>query len=489
VQFCAGAVDQGVCIDGGRINYGDADHFTLVDFEIALLVLFTRLPAVGEYGYGIFTKYANHSSAASEYGLYMHRAPVPGSLPQWQLVGDGSSGVVSDPAVTPIVTGRWYCVRAVVRGTQAEIWVDGQLAASGTVNRHFNNTSTPVIIGNASTGQNYFYGLIDEVRFGCPSHETVELLATKDSCLRGGFPHLNEGANPGLVVRQNGGVRSLVDFDLGSVSSSGWTRASLVLTINDEMPPSEWGEGRPVGVHRVMQAWTEGNGKKIDLPPSEQDRGSGAGVTWDCPTDTDIANQAPDCEESWAGAETAIAAATAPNVTITNGMSGEVVWDVTQDVLDALAGGEFHGWLVLKETIGHGNVRFHSREGATAAGDSLLGPRLILHTPELLRAREANADLATASPTARIIANHPNPFNPTTMLSIDLSSSGHVSLRIYDVSGRLVADLIDQRMEAGRHEVRWNGKDTSGMRVGTGIYYARIVMGNASFSHKLMMIK
>ncbi len=277
----------------------------------------------------------------------------------------------SDPAVTPIVTGRWYCVQAVVRGTSGEIWVDGQLVGSGMVNRNFNNTTTPVVVGNASTGQNYFYGIIDEIRFGCPSPETVELLAFEDSILRGGWPNLNEGANPGLVVRQNGSVRSLVDFDLGAVPTNGWTRASLVLTINDDVPPSEWGaEGRPVKVSRVTQGWTEGNGKKMDLPPSEQDRGTGVGVTWNCPTDADIENQAADCDDGWSGAETAIAASTAPSVIITNGMSGVVIWDVTQDVIDALSGEEFHGWLIYKPTIGHGNIRFYSREGAMAIGDS-----------------------------------------------------------------------------------------------------------------------
>jgi hypothetical protein len=71
----------------------------------------------------------------------------------------------------------------------------------------------------------------------------------------------------------------------------------------------------------------------------------------------------------------------------------------------------------------------------------------------------------------------PNPFNPSTALSFELPESGQVRIRVYDAAGRLVARLIDELRVAGRHEVRWDGRDSSGREVGSGSYLARLEFG------------
>jgi N-acetylneuraminic acid mutarotase len=202
--------------------------------------------------------------------------------------------------------------------------------------------------------------------------QRLEIVADKDSTLRKGNPNLNEGANPVLRVRSSGPNRALVAFNLAGIPTEGLTRATLVLTIDETRPPSKWGpDGRLVDIHRLAQAWAEGNGKQLDLPPAESDRGSGPGATWACAVDTEIGNKKPDCEAEWQGAGLASAPKTAPGMLITNGLSGQVSWDVTQDVLD----GAPFGWLIRKEQEGaSGNIRFYALDGAAIT----LAPRLIL---------------------------------------------------------------------------------------------------------------
>ncbi len=72
-------------------------------------------------------------------------------------------------------------------------------------------------------------------------------------------------------------------------------------------------------------------------------------------------------------------------------------------------------------------------------------------------------------------AAYPNPFNPSASVPFELTAAGPVSLVVYDLCGRRVATLLNGvRMSAGHHEVRWNGRDTSGRSAATGSYLFRL---------------
>jgi hypothetical protein len=63
-----------------------------------------------------------------------------------------------------------------------------------------------------------------------------------------------------------------------------------------------------------------------------------------------------------------------------------------------------------------------------------------------------------------LVHNYPNPFNPVTTIEFVLPDDGHVSMKVYDVRGALVADLVDGHRLAGSHQVRWDAADcASGM--------------------------
>lgn len=70
--------------------------------------------------------------------------------------------------------------------------------------------------------------------------------------------------------------------------------------------------------------------------------------------------------------------------------------------------------------------------------------------------------------------NYPNPFNPSTAISYQLSMFSIVILKIYDVLGREVKTLVDERENAGQHVVYWDGTNQYGRHVTSGVYFYRI---------------
>jgi hypothetical protein len=108
----------------------------------------------------------------------------------------------------------------------------------------------------------------------------------------------------------------------------------------------------------------------------------------------------------------------------------------------------------------HGILALFTREGL-AADD-----RLIVH------------------PTTFILSAFPNPFNPTTTLSFTLPRTGKTTLAVYDIIGREVAVLVDGRMAAGEHILRFDGS-----ALPSGIYFAKMRSGEIAATRKLLLLK
>jgi hypothetical protein len=80
--------------------------------------------------------------------------------------------------------------------------------------------------------------------------------------------------------------------------------------------------------------------------------------------------------------------------------------------------------------------------------------------------------------------NRPNPFNPVTAISFKLQASSHVSLKVFDVTGRMVAALVDGWNEAGSHQVTFDGSKLS-----SGLYFVKMQAGDYGAVKKMMLIK
>lgn len=85
--------------------------------------------------------------------------------------------------------------------------------------------------------------------------------------------------------------------------------------------------------------------------------------------------------------------------------------------------------------------------------------------------------------------NHPNPFNPETIIRYDISKSGDVQLSIHNMLGQKVRTLINDRQVAGNHQIAWNGRNDSGLPAASGIYLYRLRVGNSIETKKMLLIR
>lgn len=85
--------------------------------------------------------------------------------------------------------------------------------------------------------------------------------------------------------------------------------------------------------------------------------------------------------------------------------------------------------------------------------------------------------------------NAPNPVASRTAIRFTLPAEGPVALEVFDISGRRVRTLVDRRMPAGEFEVRWNGADDRGTRVGAGVYFYRLEADRRVLTRRMVLLK
>jgi len=85
--------------------------------------------------------------------------------------------------------------------------------------------------------------------------------------------------------------------------------------------------------------------------------------------------------------------------------------------------------------------------------------------------------------------NYPNPFNASTQISYELPKSGEVSLRIYNIKGELVRELMNEYTPAGHHRITWDGKNKDGLTTASGIYFYQIVSEGFAETKKMILMK
>ena len=207
--------------------------------------------------------------------------------------------------------------------------------------------------------------------------------ANSDTILSQRNQHENEGSNALLTLEkiQGKATRSAISFGFDNDTNlNGLSKATLLLTIDSSGQVNGWGSGRTISVQALNSSWQEGNGKRFGLKKKDQLTGNGAGATWFSPSDEDISNDSANSAVNWNGAAYSASPPTAPPVTISNGLSGEVAFDVTADVLN----GAEHGWLILKDQENVGSkVSFYSREARLSPAIQTWPPGYYLSTAKL----------------------------------------------------------------------------------------------------------
>jgi hypothetical protein len=99
------------------------------------------------------------------------------------------------------------------------------------------------------------------------------------------------------------------------------------------------------------------------------------------------------------------------------------------------------------------------------------------------------AQVSAAPPTARLAQNVPNPFNPRTTIRFHLDVAEPARLMVFDVSGRRVATLIDRNLPAGDGRAEWDGRDTAGHAVASGVYFYRLEAPDFTDSRAMVLLR
>ena len=104
--------------------------------------------------------------------------------------------------------------------------------------------------------------------------------------------------------------------------------------------------------------------------------------------------------------------------------------------------------------------------------------------PELTSVSNEEIGDADIPNSASLDQNYPNPFNPSTNISFSIPNASQVDLEVFDVLGRRVASLVDNKLQAGSHTIRFDASKLS-----SGIYLYRLSTNETSISRKMTLIK
>lgn len=85
--------------------------------------------------------------------------------------------------------------------------------------------------------------------------------------------------------------------------------------------------------------------------------------------------------------------------------------------------------------------------------------------------------------------NYPNPFNPVTTIKYTLKYDTKVTLKIYNILGQLVKEIVDRFESKGLKKVLWDGTNNKGNQVSTGLYFYKLTAGSFTDQKKMVIIR
>ncbi|MBN2090577.1 aryl-sulfate sulfotransferase [candidate division KSB1 bacterium] len=135
--------------------------------------------------------------------------------------------------------------------------------------------------------------------------------------------------------------------------------------------------------------------------------------------------------------------------------------------------------------------RYTSEHPALAGRDLSPGSTITGMAPEYFTPEDNTASVSgsMALPQFVLEQNHPNPFNPNTIISYQLQNAGDVQLKIYNLNGQEVKTLISEFQSPGDFQVEWNGTDNLGNKVSSGIYLYRLQTNNYIITKKMTLMQ
>jgi len=109
--------------------------------------------------------------------------------------------------------------------------------------------------------------------------------------------------------------------------------------------------------------------------------------------------------------------------------------------------------------------------------------------PAVVQNTAVGAGVTHVVPAEYDVHARPSPFADRTTIAVDIPRAGHATLRIYDVRGHLVRTLVDRSVTPGRQSLSWNGRDSSGSTVPSGVYLVRLEASEFVVTRKIVRLR
>jgi flagellar hook assembly protein FlgD len=88
-----------------------------------------------------------------------------------------------------------------------------------------------------------------------------------------------------------------------------------------------------------------------------------------------------------------------------------------------------------------------------------------------------------------LLQSYPNPGGQSVTVAFSLETRAPTTLRVFDTSGRLIRTLLDEPRGEGRHRIVWDGRDDTGRRMASGVYFYRLQSGSVDETHRMVLVR
>jgi hypothetical protein len=131
------------------------------------------------------------------------------------------------------------------------------------------------------------------------------------------------------------------------------------------------------------------------------------------------------------------------------------------------------------------NLNITSNDPATPA--VAVPVQLVVDTTNVVTG--IDVDLSKIPVEFSLHQNYPNPLNPTTTIAYDLPEAVDARLVVYNVRGERIRELVNEFQPPGRYKIQWDGRNTRGESVASGVYFYRLKAGDFVRTRKMIMLK
>ncbi len=138
---------------------------------------------------------------------------------------------------------------------------------------------------------------------------------------------------------------------------------------------------------------------------------------------------------------------------------------------------------------GSGDVTEFELENYTTRTDSIADIAIVdigYHYPDGIIV--TNIEDVEFQPKLYQFFNYPNPFNPQTTISFQLSENDEVNLSIYNIKGQKIKTIVNQKLEQGLHQITWDGKNDNNQYVASGVYFYKLKVNNKNIAIKKCLL-